>query len=161
MPDTGRPEHTNEQYRSWLDDLSPFLKGGYSLYHAMDKALLLRHKDSIYRKYRLDDWFCEKVDAYRRYPGEIVNSIFTRFVSYVDDRQKRGEQISELEWRNLRFVAEKHRSCQPFFVTRQETAQVEPSSIGQLLDAVEQSNYEELGKMASAELERTKTQTNP
>lgn len=63
MGDTERPEYTDEQYRVWLDEMTPFLKVGYSLYYAMDKALLLRHKDSIYRKFKLNDWFCEKIES--------------------------------------------------------------------------------------------------
>jgi len=160
MTNIGRPQHTEEQYQTWLDDMSPFLRAGYSLHYAMDKALILRHKDSIYEKYRLHDWFSEKIDAYRRYPGEIVNSIFTRLVMSIDEKVKQGRSVDELEWRNLRFFAEKHRSCQPFFVTRQETAQVEPNSIGQILDVIEQSNYEELGRKASEHLGHIRTQTN-
>ena len=97
MGDNGRPEYTDEQYRVWLDEMTPFLKVGYSLYYAMDKALLLRHKDSIYRKFRLNDWFCEKIEAFQRYPGEIVNSIFSRLVLTVDDKMKHGATVSDEE----------------------------------------------------------------
>lgn len=152
MGDNGRPEYTDEQYRVWLDEMTPFLKVGYSLYYAMDKALLLRHKDSIYRKFKLNDWFCEKIEAFQRYPGEIVNSIFSRLVLIVDEKVKRGQEINDEEWRNLRFFAEKHRSCQPFFVTKQEVVQVGPDKIGRILDGMEaedtQSNYSELAKQA-------------
>ncbi len=158
MNDTGRPEYTDDQYRVWLDEIAPFLKVGYSLYYAMDKALLLRHKDSIYRKYRLNDWFCEKIDAYQRYPGEIVNSIFSRLILTIDEKIKRGELIADEEWRNLRFFAEKHRSCQPFFVTRQEITQTEPDKIGRLLDKLEETDYKDFGQKALAELEKVKTQ---
>src|SRR3989344_717007 len=142
MNDTGRPEYTDGQYRVWLDEMTPFLKLGYSLYYAMDKALLLRHKDSIYRKFRLNDWFCEKIEAFQRYPGEIVNSIFSRLVLTVDDKMKHGATVSDEEWRNLRFFAEKHRSCQPFFVTRTETAQVDPDKVSRILDEMEKTDYD-------------------
>lgn len=152
MGDNGRPEYTDEQYRVWLDEMAPFLKVGYSLYCSMDKALLLRHKDSIYRKYRLSDWFCEKIEAFQRYPGEIVNSIFSRLVLTVDDKMKHGIAISDEEWRNLRFFAEKHRSCQSFFVSRQEVIHAEPNKVSKILDDLEQTDYENFGKIALNEL---------
>lgn len=161
MTDIGRAEYTDEQYRVWLDEMIPFLKIGYSLYYAMDKSLLLQHKDSIYRKYRLNDWFCEKIDAYRQYPGEIVNSIFTRLIVTIDDKMKQGVQISDEEWRNARFFAEKHRSCQPFFITRHEVLQVEPKAISGILDRLEQSDHEDLDTSIAMEIEKIKTQTAP
>lgn len=167
MTDIGRPEYPDDQYESWLDDMRPFLQLGYSLYYAMDKAMLLRKKDSIYRKYRLNDWFCEKVDAYRKYLGEIVNSIFTRQIYIMEDKQKRGEILTDEEWRNLRFIAEKHRSCQPYFINRQEVAQVEPDKIDDLLDKIELENqtsptdYNEVAARAEEEMERRQLENYP
>lgn len=58
------------------------------------------------------------------------------------------------DWRNLRFFAEKHRSCQPFFATRQEVAQVESDKISYLLDNLEiennKSNYENIAEQAKS-----------
>lgn len=155
MTDTGRPEYTDEQYQSWLEEMAPFLKIGCSLYYAMDKAMLLRRKDSIYRKFKLNDWFCEKIEAFQRYPGDVVNSIFTRLILMTDEKIRRGENINSEEWRNLRFFAEKHRSCQPFFVTRTETAQVEPDKVAKILDALEErTDYEELAEQVKAGMEK-------
>ena len=83
---TGREPYSDEQYVKWLDDMSPFLKLGNTLYHAIEKADLTKHKDTIYRKFRLNDWFCEKIEAFQRYPGEIVNSIFTRLIIQIDEK---------------------------------------------------------------------------
>lgn len=60
----GRPEHSDEQYRFWLEDMAPFLKIGNTLHYSIEKAMLMRHKTAIYGKYRLKDWFSEKIDAY-------------------------------------------------------------------------------------------------
>lgn len=158
MTEQGRPEYTDDQYRAWLEDMSPFLKIGNSLYYAIEKAMIMQHKTVIYEKYRLKDWFSEKIDAYQRYPGEIINSIFVRLVLSVDEKLKQGLSPCDEEWRNLRFFAEKHRSCQPFFVTRQEVAQVEPDEVGRILDDLENDNdtsrYAKLGELAKLELER-------
>lgn len=69
---TGRPEYTDGQYQRWLDEMEPFLKMGYSLYYAIDKAVLIRHKTIIYEKSRLKDWFSEKIEHFQNYPGEIA-----------------------------------------------------------------------------------------
>jgi len=154
MNDIGRPEHTAEQYSSWLDEMAPYLKVGYSFYSAMDKTSLLRHKDSMYRKYRLNDWFCEKIEAHRRYPGEVVNSIFTRLILSVDEKIDKGQDISVEEWRNVRFFAEKHRSCQSDFMNKAEVVKIEPDRINRMLDGLE-TDYNELGQKAQAVLEAT------
>lgn len=164
MTNIGRPEHLEEHYGAWLNEMAPFLKAGFSLYHAMDKALLLKHKDSIYKKYRLNDWFSETIDAYKNYSGELVNSIFTRLIMQIDEKMKSRKQISNEEWRNLRFYAEKHRSCQAFFVSKQEVAKVEQATIKSVLDDLEQANnhtdYAKFGEWAGEELEKRK-QINP
>jgi hypothetical protein len=160
MTEQGRPKYNDDQYRTWLEDMAPFLKIGNTLYYAIEKAMLTQHKTVIYEKYRLNDWFSEKIEAFQRYPGEVINSIFYRLVLSVDERVKIGQPVTDEEWRNLRFFADKHRSCQPFFITRQEVAQVEPSNIGMTLDALEQSDYEKLGIKSAIEIE-AKTQTNP
>lgn len=133
----GRPEITDETYTTWLHDMAPFLKVGYSLYSAIEKANLVNHKDSIYRKYRLNDWFCEKVEAFQKYPAEIVNSIFTRIVMRVEEKLIEGKEVTETEWRNVRFFAEKHRSCLVYFTNSTETLNLESDKIGKILDNLE------------------------
>ncbi|OGG24120.1 hypothetical protein A3A79_02905 [Candidatus Gottesmanbacteria bacterium RIFCSPLOWO2_01_FULL_43_11b] len=163
MTDIGRPEYPDEQYQIWLTEMAPFLKIGNSLYFAIEKALLIKHKSAIYEKYRLKDWFSEKIDAFQRYPGEVVNSIFYRLILSIDEKVKIGQPVTDEEWRNLRFFAEKHRSCQPFFVSRQEVAQVEPDDISQLLDDLERENdktdYSHLAEQVKRELDNQ--QANP
>lgn len=61
MKDIGRPEYTEEQYQGWLDEMEPFLKGGYSLHCSIEKAGLIKHKTTIYEKSKLKDWFSEKI----------------------------------------------------------------------------------------------------
>lgn len=127
MSDVGRPEYTDEQFQTWLEDLKPFLKLGNTLNYAIEKADLSKHKTTIYEKFRLGDWFSQKIDTYRSYLGEITNNIFAREILNIEEVQKQGRPISEEQWRNLRFFAEKHRSSSPFFVSRQEIAQTVPN----------------------------------
>lgn len=123
----GRPTTTEEQYEKWLEDLRPYLKLGSTLNYAIEKASLSQHRTTLYEKYRLKDWFSDKIDIYRSYLGEIVNDIFGREVLNIEEAQKQGRQVTEEQWRNLRFFAEKHRSGSPFFVSRQEIAQTVPN----------------------------------
>jgi len=95
MNNNGRPEYTEDQYRAWLGEMTPFLKLGCSLYWAMDRACLLRHKDSIYRKFRLNDWFCEErgsgidrviaaAEIYQLPPPEFeTNDNFTKVILFA------------------------------------------------------------------------------
>lgn len=154
MNGVGRPEYTDEQFQAWLNDMAPFLKSGNSLFFAIEKAKLSQHKDSIYRKSRLNDWFCEKIQTYQQYPGEIVNNIFTRLVLTVDKKVRNGSLISNEDWRNIRFFAEKHRSCQPFFLTKTETTQIDPIEIGRVFERLEinKTDYTEVAKEAEKSL---------
>lgn len=162
MGDTGRPEFTDEQYQEWLEDLRPFLKLGSTLNYAIEKADLSKHRTTLYEKYRLKDWFSDKIDIYRSYLGEIVNDIFGREVLNIEDAQKQGRQVTEEQWRNLRFFAEKHRSSQPFFVSKQELTQFEPDKTQQIIDDLEResqaqqtrNDQEEMGRWAREELRK-------
>ncbi len=140
MEENGRPAYADEEYQKWLDDLAPFLKMGSSLHYAMEKACLVMHKDSIYRKFRLNDWFCEKIEAYRRYPGELVNHIMVNQLFLIEQRVKNGNSVSREDWHVLRFMAEKHRTCQPFFTQRYEVAHVESNDIERVLDELEKQS---------------------
>jgi len=156
MSKIGRPEFSNKKYEFWVNEMSPFLKAGFSLYSSIEKAGLLKHKDSIYKKYRLNDWFCEKIEAFQRYPAEIVNSIFTQIVMCVHEKIKAGNEVSETEMRNVRFFAEKHRSCQIYFSNSTETLSTNRDNIGRLLDnLVEETDYEYLADKARENIVKT------
>ena len=131
----GRPEYTDEQYSVWLEAMRPFLENSNSLYYSMEQAGLIPHQTTIYEKYRLKDWFSQKVDAYRRTPGEIANNAIVTLVRRTQDKVKRGEVITSDEQKMLQFYAEKSRSAQPWFVNRQETAQ--GPSVDEIVDQLD------------------------
>jgi hypothetical protein len=156
MADIGRPKTTDEQFQKFLDDMAPFLKLGESLNHAIEDAGCEKHAFIIYEKYRQNDWFSQKVDAYRSYPGKLVNNILTKQMLNVNERMAQGLPLSEEDWRNVRFMAEKHRTTQTFFVTRTETAQVDPSKVGKILDTME-TDYESIGSEATKQMVETES----
>ena len=153
----GRPEYQDEQYYKWYDLMATWLKAGNSLYYAMEKAGLLEHKNRIYQKYRSDDKFREKVDRLRATPGEIVNEVFYSLIEKINQRVKGGFELTRDELETLKHFSEKHRTAQPFFVSRVETAQVDPDKVGNILDNLEKesSDYGKLGDRAAAELPTT------
>ncbi len=157
---TGRPAITDEQYAIWLKDLKPLLEMASSLRGACTKTGLLdKYNSCILEKYNLNDWFSKKVDAYRESFGESINEGLAREALRIVEKTRKGELLTKPEIDVLKHMSEKHRSCQPFFVTRQEVAQVEPNRVSQILDGLEQTDYEDLGQIVSNELERAKTQT--
>lgn len=147
---TGRPEYTDEQYGKWLEEMTPWLRTGQSLYYSMDKAMLLTHQTAIYEKYRLKDWFSQKVDALRANVGEMVNSVGFKVIEAIHLRmiETGGKtQLTTEEVRIWQTMAEKHRTAQPFFVNRTETAVADDEEIGKILDTLEmQSDYDNLGQ---------------
>ena len=80
----------------------------------------------IYEKYKLKDWFSQKVDNLRREPGELVNDGIVSQVREILSKVKRHEHITTDENKLLMFYAERSRAAQPFYVNRQETAPAKP-----------------------------------
>lgn len=151
MAEPGRPELTEAEYQKFLDDMAPFLKLGHTLNSAVDDAALVQHKGAIYNKYRLGDWFMQKIDAYRATPGILANDIMTKTLMDINERIKQGRPVSEDDYKNVRFMAEKHRTAQPYFVTRTETAEADPAKVGKILDTME-TNYDDVGREAKKQM---------
>lgn len=166
-PTGGRPEYSDEQYKEWLNDLEPYLKKGNSLYYCCNRAGLQPHYASVLRKYRLNDWFCQKVDAYRAYPGELANDTIITALMQIDTKLKTNAgSLTKDDIDILKLVAEKHRTAQPFFVTRTEAAVADPDKVGKVLDTIE-TDYDTVGREAKKQMVATnapvqdKGQTGP
>ncbi len=151
MEVVGRPAYTNQQYQTWLSEMEPFIKLGNTLYYSMCRVGLEKHKKAIYDKKNKNDWFREKIVASQREPGEIANSLIVGVVYQISERFRRGVPLSRQELRFLMRFAVGHRSCQPFFVSRTETAGVKGEGVGKILGRTE-TNYVKLGEKASERL---------
>lgn len=161
MNGVGHPSYTDEQYQAWLDSMSTWLKNGSSLYYSLQQAGLTQHKDSIYRKYRLKDWFCEKIDVFRQEPGELVNDAIVCLIRCITDKVKNKVALTSEENKMLMFYAEKSRAAQPFFVNRQETAPSKPIEdiLGEL-DNNPDDGHDALAEHAQKELEKVNDVTS-
>lgn len=142
MDDTGRPEYPEEQYHKWFDDLTPFFKLGETLNAAIEDAGLEQHRTTLYEKSRLNDWFSYRMKALQAIPGKLVNNILVKRIMLVDEKVKQGLPITEEEMKDVRFIAEKHRSSQPYFVNRQEVKQIDEDEITKVVDQLESDNKE-------------------
>lgn len=151
MKENGRPAYTDDFYEELLHDMKPFLKLGETINMAMHDAGLEKHQTTIYEKYRLNDWFAKKIDIYRSYPGKIVNNILTKTLIAAEERLAQGIALTDEDWRNVRFMAEKHRTAQQFFVNRTETAESDPAKIGKVLDDIE-SDYNDVRQQAEKQM---------
>jgi hypothetical protein len=137
MADTGRPPTTDATFETWLEEMKPFLKAGNSIWYAMEKAGITQHAFVIYEKYRSKDWFSQKIDRWRALPGELVNEIFYTEVNRINEKVKKELPLTREEIDVIKHFSEKHRTAQPFFVSRVETAQVDPNKVGNILDELE------------------------
>jgi len=149
---TGRPIISEDQYKLWLEELRPHLELACSLYRACTKAGLEEKYKRISEKYALNDWFSEKVDAYRRVLGENINEVLARITNKALDRAKRDETLTKEDVDVVKYMGEKHRTAQPFFVNRTETAQAKEGEVGKILDTIEQSDYDKLGTEAKGQM---------
>lgn len=130
----GRPTYTDEQYAIWLENMRPYLAKGSSLYYAIQQCALLQFQTTIYEKYRAKDWFSQKIDDIRSTVGDVINNFHITEALRIADKAKQGQQILKEEYDEMRFVAEKHRLAQPFFVSRQEQKEAKDDEMGKVLD---------------------------
>ena len=117
--------------------MTPFLKKGVTLHYAMEKCGLLQHKDLIYKKYREDKDFIEKIDTLRSRIGELTNLIAYDVLEnvHLNLTNTNGKyELSKYEENIWKTVAEKHRTAQPFFVTRTEEAKAKKEEFGKVVD---------------------------
>ncbi|QQG47869.1 MAG: hypothetical protein HY044_02165 [Candidatus Woesebacteria bacterium] len=138
----GRPKVTDEEYQRWLDEMRPFLMQGYSLNSAIERAGLNGHRTSMYEKYAQKDWFSDKIDYFQGLVGELANNIAYKVIANTHAKliQNPNYVLSKEEVRIITLVATKHRSSQPFFVTRTEVAQTKHKDFGGI-NEVPQINY--------------------
>lgn len=150
-PKNGRPPIAEAQYRIWLDDMAPYLKMASTIYYAIEKADLLRHIASIYEKYRKKDWFAERIDAYRREVGEMTNNATVRLMKKIEEKLKQDITLTKDEQDFMKWFAEKHRTAQPFFVTRTEQVIKDDVEVGKILDVLD-TDYESIASEASKQI---------
>ncbi len=151
MADIGRPAFTDTDYQNFLDNMAPFLKLGATIYAAIEDAGLTQHKDAIYIKYREKNWFSEKIDVLRAYPGKLTAYILSKELIRINERVAQGLPLTKDDLDTVRFMAEKHRTSQVYFVTRTETAQADPDKVGKILDTME-SDYGQLAGEAQKQM---------
>lgn len=147
----GRPPHDDDWYRARLDEMRPVLILGNSIRYAAEKSGNESHVWVLYEKYRANDWFAHKVDAWRAMPGEVINNSIISLVYDISDRVRLKQPITDNDVRILKLAAERHRSAQPYFANRIEEAPVEPAEVGKILDKVE-TDYVQLGFEASKQM---------
>ncbi len=156
---TGRPIISDEQYAEWLNDMRDFLRRGCTLFYAIDKADLFKHKDSIYEKYKSNDpgdvWFSEKIDRLRATLGEMTNDLAFKVVERAKSRMVEDNvaQLTDNEVKIVKLVAERHRTAQPFFVNRTETAVADDSKLGKIVESLDTgTDYDELANEAAKQM---------
>jgi len=130
----GKPAFKPEQYEIWLDELRPHLVLGCTLRRAIELSGLMKHKNVLYGYYRDNEEFRDKIDGFRATPGEKVNEALATLVVDITDKIKRKEVISSDDIKILHQFSEKHRTSQPFFVSRTETAEADPDQFGKVVD---------------------------
>lgn len=158
MDNNGRPSYSEEQYHKWFDDLAPFFKLGLTLSAAIQDAGLQKHRTTMYEKVRLGDWFSDEMEALQAIPGKLANNILVKRVMQVDEKMKQGLPVTDEEMKDVRFIAEKHRSSQPYFTNRQEISKSDPFEIERILDGLEEeksrTNYNDFAEQARKSLEQ-------
>lgn len=152
MKEVGRPAYDDNQYKSWLDEMRPFLVNGSSLHYACDKCGLESQYWTILEKYKLNDWFSKKVDAFRAKVGERINEGAVILLDKIIDKIKNGITLEPLEQKHLEFMASKHRTAQTHFVNRNETADVTGQDVGKILENLEGTDYGEIGQEAQKQV---------
>lgn len=132
----GPPSFSDQQFVIWLEDMRPFLRQGMSLNYSIDKAGLTNHRTAIYDKARLKDWFNEQISRLQATITDLNNSAIFKIVDRVHARlaENSSAGIDPQEAKIMALVAEKHRTSQPFWVTRNETADAKDEDFGKIIE---------------------------
>lgn len=149
--ETGRPAYDDDWYRAKLEQMRPLLELGHTIGYCAYQTGNWEYKTSLYEKYKLKDWFSEKLDLYRTLPGELINNTVIRLSTVINDKILQKLPLDRNDIEIIKLVAEKHRSAQPFFVTKVETSEANPDDVGKILDKIE-NDYGELGREAQKQV---------
>jgi len=153
----GRPETTDEQFKLWLDELTPFLKMASSLNYCIDKAGLEKHRTTLYEKYQRKDWFYGQIKRIQATPGETANQASVILINKITDKIKQEQPLSDKEYDYFKWWNSYHRTGQKFFVTRTEQVAKDDKDAGQILDSEEVAAIDDLFKKQSKDGKPTNT----
>ena len=151
----GAPTITDAQFAKWLDEMSPFLVQGCSLYYAMDKTGLYKHGTAIYEKYRLGDWFAQKINILRATVGELTNLIGYQVLKHLHTKNIETAGAYEMKPHEVavwKTTAEKHRAAQPFYVSRVENVDVDDTKLGKIIETLDNTNYDDMAREAQEQV---------
>ncbi len=139
----GRPATDEKQLWQWLDDMRPFLRQGCSLSYSMDKAGLMSHKNVIYRNYAQNQEFREEIDRLQSLISDLNNSVVFKTIENLHARMIESTKIvpTSEEVRVMDLIASKHRTSQPFWVSRTETAEAKDKDFGKVVNESPQIQY--------------------
>lgn len=140
MAENGRPPYDDDWYRAKLEQMRPLLELGHTIGYCAYQSGNWEHKTAFYEKYKLGDWFSEKIDLYRSLPGELINNTVIRLSTLINDKIIKQLPLDRNDIEIIKLAAEKHRSAQPFFVTKVETSESNPDEVGKILDKIEKEN---------------------
>lgn len=84
----------------------------------------------------------------------MTNDVVFTVVERAKNRLVESEtaQLTDNEVKVIKIVAERHRTAQPFFVNRTETAEADDSKLGKVLDTLEATDYDQLGREAEKQV---------
>lgn len=150
----GRPAYDDDWYRKILDEMRPWLVRGNTIRYSLTMCGLSQHKDVVYEKYREGKWFADKIDDLRATPGETVNSALIGLMETIADKVRLKQPLTREDIDVLKHISEKHRTAQPFFVSRVETAEADPNDVGKVLDKIE-NDYARAGSEAKKQVVAT------
>lgn len=150
----GRPEVSDLQYEMWVTAMSPWLRQGSSIRRALTMAGLTQHKDSVYKKYQESGWFADRIDELRSQFGEMVNETIHKIIEGITEKVKQDRPVTDTDLKALG-LGMKHRTAQPFFVTRVENAEADESKLGKVIDTLESTDYDDVAKQAKEQVVET------
>lgn len=130
----GAPIVSDTQFEIWLSAMTPWLRMGSTIRRALTMSALTAHKDVVYEKYQAGGWFADRIDELRAGYGEMLNETTFKLVETINQKVLSGQPLTEIDVNTLK-LATKHRTAQPFFVDRQETAQAKEKDFGKVVDA--------------------------
>lgn len=131
--DPGRPSPSELQFEMWVTAMSPWLRMGATIRRSLAMADLTQHKDVVYKKYQDGGWFADRIDDLRSTFGEMANEVAFKALEEVNNKIQRKLTLDRVDTKIIE-IASKHRTSQPFFAERTETATPKDKDFGKIIE---------------------------
>ena len=126
MADIGRPEITDEEKKSILQKLEPYLKSGLSVRKALLEAKI--PNSTFYMLMDRDEEFLEQINLFKQFVSVMLNSSIVNQIHDIISRQSKGETLLREDVEFMKWFATNSNLTRDEYGERKEVGTYDPEA---------------------------------